>query len=105
MTKTTKIRAYLARIVVALEEILITVTSNLLSIPKCLKKSYPSLCPTFLALLITVSERHCFTNFYVSGIAKNGILLANVANFYVRGLAKKRKFSNSIFHPGTETHV
>ena len=48
---------------------------KLASISKCLKKSYPSLCPTFFALLITVSERHCFTNFYVRGIAKNGILL------------------------------
>jgi uncharacterized membrane protein len=72
---------------------------KLSSIAECLKKSHPSLCPTFFALLIAVSEQHCFTNFYVRGIAKNGILLANVANFYVRGLAKKWKFPNSIFHP------
>ena len=105
MTKTTKIRAYLARFVVASQERLRSGIKKVSSIPKCLKKSYLSLCPTFFALLITVSERHCVPNFYVRGIAKNGILLANVANFYVRGLAKKRKFSNSIFHPGTETHV
>ena len=105
LTKKAKIRAYLARFVVASEERFRSGIKKLSSIPECLKKSYLSLCPTFVALLITVSERHCFTNFYVRGIAKNGILLANVANFYVRGLAKKRKFSNSIFHPGTETHV
>ena len=105
LTKKAKIRAYLSRFVVASQERFRSGINKLSSIPKCLKKSYLSLCPTFVALLITVSERHCFTNFYVRGIAKNGILLANVANFYVRGLAKKRKFSNSIFHPGTETHV
>ena len=88
LTKKAKIRAYLARFVVASQERFMAGIKKLSSIAKCLKKSYPSLCPTFFALLITVSERHCVPNFYVRGIAKNGILLANVANFYVPGLAE-----------------